>query len=167
MLCVKCGCEKESEARVCQKCGAALPRYVSEETPPPPVETPVVNERLQIFEDAVARVTSGEWSVEEFVNFLDDISAVLAEKEQDIRSIEIPDEAADDFAEELSVGFAGIELYNEGIGLMYSYVESGDPELLAQGLESIRRGNEDINEAMRINRENRSKLDDVCGTPLL
>ena len=30
----------------------------------------------------------------EFVNFLDDISAVLAEKEQDIRSIEIPDEAA-------------------------------------------------------------------------
>ena len=60
MFCVKCGFDNESEAKICRKCGATLPRYVSEaETQEEPkVESPVVNERLQIFEDAVDKVTT-------------------------------------------------------------------------------------------------------------
>lgn len=162
MLCVKCGSENDIKAKVCGKCGAVLPRYEAE-IKPEPEEVPVVNERLQIFEDAAAKVTSGEWQMEEFAAFLQETAAVMAEKEDGIRSIDIPEEAADDFKEELEIGFEGIELYNQGLEHMFAYTESAEPELLEAGLDLIRQGNERINEAMRINRENRSRLEEICG----
>ncbi|MGM9998804.1 MAG: hypothetical protein ACI38Q_05370 [Candidatus Bruticola sp.] len=168
MLCIKCGFDNEQDARICKKCGAALPRYVAEaEVEEVKVESPVINERLQIFEQAVDRVGSGEWSTEEFAHFLEETAAVLADKEQGIRSIDIPEEAAEDFKEELEVGFEGIKLYNQGMQVFFAYVESEDPALLEEGLELVRRGNERINEAMRINRENRSKLEESIGGPFL
>ena len=169
MFCVKCGFDNEPEAKICRKCGATLPRYVSEsETQEEPkVESPVINERLQIFEQAVEKVSSGEWSTEEFANFLEETAAILAEKEQGIRSIDIPEEAAADFKDELDVGFEGIKLYNQGMQVFFAFVENEDPELLEEGLELVRRGNERINEAMRINRENRSKLEESIGGPFL
>lgn len=167
VLCVKCGSENEAEAKVCARCGALLPRYLEEEEAAPAPQQEPIHERLQIFEEAVAKLQEGTWSLEEFSNFLTETAAVLAEKERGIKEIEIPEEAAADFQEELRVGFAGIELYNRGIESMFAYLEAQDPQLLEEGLDSIRQGNERINEAMRINRANRDKLEEACGASVL
>ncbi|MBQ7529205.1 zinc ribbon domain-containing protein [bacterium] len=158
MFCVKCGFANKDEDRICQKCGATLPRFISE-TKEEPKEVVNINERLQLFEDAVSKLKGGQLTIDGFAEFLDKISAVLAEKEAGIRSIEIPEEAIDDFKEELDTGFEGIALYNSGIASMYAYIEDLDETLLDEGLDKVRLGNERINEAMRINRENREKLE--------
>ena len=51
--------------------------------------------------------------------------------------------------------------------VFFAFVENEDPALLEEGLELVRQGNERINEAMRINRENRSKLEESIGGPFL
>ncbi len=160
MLCVKCGAENEESANCCSACGAILPRMMKEEAPKE--EPKKINERLQLFEDAVAKVLSSEWGLEQFEAFLREMIEVLAEKERGIREIEIPPEAMEDFREELDVGFSGIELYNRGIAVMTSYITDTQPHYLEAGLELIRQGNERINEAMRINRENRTSLEEAC-----
>ena len=111
--------------------------------------------------DAGDKVKSGEWSIDEYADFLGNISNTLAQKEQEIREIEIPEEAFEDFREELEMGFMGIELYNDGIAEMKIYVEDKDSAHIDYGLQLIADGNERINEAMRINRENRRKLEEM------
>lgn len=120
-----------------------------------------VNERYLQLKEAGEKVTSGAWTVEEYAAFLDHIARVLAQKEQEIRDIEIPPEAFEDFRQELEIGFSGIELYNNGINTMRGYLNDDDTTHIEEGLELIREGNEMINEAMRINRENRKKLEEV------
>jgi hypothetical protein len=120
-----------------------------------------VNERYMQFKDAGDKVIQGTWSVDQYNAFLDNISNVLSQKEQEIRNIEIPPEAIEDFRQELEIGFSGIDLYNQGIATMKLYVEDRDGTHIEEGLELIREGNELINEAMRINRENRRKLEEV------
>jgi len=86
---------------------------------------------------------------------------VLARKEQEIRDIEIPSEAYEDFRAELELGFQGIEMYNRGIATMRLYLADKNPAHVHEGLELILDGNEAINEAMRLNRENRRKMEDA------
>lgn len=163
MRCVKCGFENAEGAKICRKCGVLLFLFAEDdkkEEVQEPEELPVVNDRLKLFENAVAKVRSGAMSVNDFADFLEKTAAILSEKEQEIKSIDIPKEAIDDFKEELAVGFAGMDLYNQGIESMFAYVEELDDELLERGLELVRSGNERINEAMRINRENRNKLEE-------
>jgi hypothetical protein len=120
-----------------------------------------VNERLIQLEDAARKTAEGEWSAEELGEFLDGIIRILNEREQQIREIEIPPEAVEDFREELEVGFSGIQLYTEGVQRMLLFVEDPNPAHLEEGLELARQGNDHINEAMRINRENRRKLEEM------
>lgn len=122
---------------------------------------PKVNERYMQLKEAGEKVKSGEWSIEEYGSFLSEIHQILSQKEQEIREIEIPEEAVEEFSEELNVGFNGIELYNQGISNMMLYLEDENPDHIDYGLELVHEGNEKINEAMRINRENRRKLEEM------
>lgn len=159
MICMKCGHKNPSGAHSCEQCGALLPKMTQAaiETAPPPK----VNERYLLLKDAGDKAKSGEWSIEEYGKFLNEIRAVLSQKEQEIREIEIPEEAIDEFADELEVGFSGIELYNQGIANMILYLDDQNPDHIDYGLELVHEGNEKINEAMRINRENRRKLEEM------
>jgi len=157
LICIKCGHKNPAGVNYCDSCGAILPKMTQAEMAPPAK----VNERYMLLKDAGEKVRSGEWSVEEFISFLKNISAILSQKEQEIREIEIPSEAIAEFEEELNMGFSGIELYNQGISEMMLYAEDLNPEHLENGVEMIREGNERINEAMRINRENRRKLEEM------
>lgn len=161
MLCVKCGFSNAEGANYCTRCNAQLPRLVQAAAPDTEAETPRINERLQQIESAVQKALSGEWEADRFGQFLDEMATVLAEKERDIREIPIPPEAEDDFRDELEVGYAGIEMYGHGVQRMFSFLEDFDPAHLDAGLELVRQGNEHINEAMRINRENRRKLEEM------
>ena len=160
MYCVKCGFQNAEGANYCSKCNAQLPRVLTSPDQAEP-EAPRVNDRLQQIEGAVARASSGEWNPEEFGRFLQETAEILAEKERAIREITIPDEAADDFREELEIGYAGISLYNQGVQRMFDFVADSSPVHLEAGLELVRQGNECINQAMRINRENRRKLEEA------
>lgn len=161
MLCVKCGFQNADGSNYCTSCLAQLPRLVQAAIPRSEDEAPRINERLQQFEDAVAKVQSGDWETEQFAAFLDEMAEILAEKERDIRSIPIPEEAEDDFREELEIGFSGIEMYGLGVNRMFSFLQDLDGGHLEEGLELVRQGNERINEAMRVNRENRRKLEET------
>jgi len=44
---------------------------------------------------------------------------------------------------------------------MMLYLENQDPNHIDYGLELVHEGNEKINEAMKINRENRKKLEEM------
>lgn len=161
MLCVQCGFQNSDRDKCCAKCGAKLPQVMKGPTASCNPELGKVNERLQQFELAVQRVTDGEWNAQEFGLFLTEMSEILAEKENGIREIAIPEEAADEFREELAVGFAGIDSYNCGLSRMFEYLQNPDPKVLYDGLSLVREGNERINEAMRINRDNRAKLEEM------
>lgn len=160
VLCVKCGFQNSGNSNCCGKCGARLPRMDGGEMSVDTADSKV-SERLQVFENAVSKVKSGEWDGGQFGAFLKDMADILAEKERGIRTIPIPAEVADEFREELSIGFSGMELYNRGLERMYSYVGDPKPAYLDEGLALVRQGNEAINEAMRINRANRGKLEEL------
>jgi hypothetical protein len=167
MICVKCGHQNSELANFCEQCNAKLPRLVAE--PAEPAEQPPVQDRLRQLEEAARKVLSEEWSREQFAEYVENVLTVLQEKERAIREIEIPSEAMEDFREELEVGFVGISLYNQGLERMLGYVEDGDASHLDEGLDLVRQGNDHINEAMRINRENRRKLEEmyIDSSPLM
>ncbi len=160
MLCVKCGFQNADGANYCAQCKAQLLRVIPSASQAEP-EAPRVQDRLQQIEAAVTRVTSGEWNPDEFARFLEETAQILAEKERAIRDITIPDEAAEDFREELEIGYTGIDLYNQGVQRMFDFLSDSDPDHLEAGLDLVRQGNEHVNEAMRINRENRRKLEEL------
>ena len=162
MICMKCGEQNPEGINYCQRCNTMLPRVTPQSANTAQQQPPQkVNERYLQLKEAGENVASGAWTVDQYAFFLDHISRVLAQKEQEIRDIEIPPEAFEDFRQELEIGFAGIELYSNGIALMREFLGDGNVGHIQEGLDLIRDGNEMINEAMRINRENRRKLEEV------
>lgn len=159
-VCTRCGTENLDASRFCSNCNAALPQIIADAQAGGVLASKVM-ERYYQLKDAAEKVKNGEWTLEEYSSYLEGIAQVLAQKEQEIREIEIPEEAYEDFAEELEVGFNGIALYNEGIAHMMLYLEDQDPDHLDYGLDLVYQGNEQINEAMRINRDNRKKLEEM------
>lgn len=159
-VCTRCGAQNEDSSRHCTQCNAVLPNISSSVTqvPKPPDK---VYERYEHLREAGEKVLEGEITIEEYADFVEEISHVLAQREEEIRDVEIPDDAYEDFSEELELGFQGISLYNEGIAHMLMYVEDQDPEHIRYGLELVYEGNESINDAMKINRDNRRKLEEM------
>lgn len=157
MLCPKCGFDNQAGVFCCVKCGAKIPRFMQEAEPG--VQHTPISGRLQVIENAVSNVLGGVWELERFLEFLQELRDVLSAKEQEIRDIAIPEENRDEFNDELTMGFSGISLYNRGIAQMLTY-NGSNSEVLESGLNLVRQGNERINEAMRINRSNRNKLEE-------
>jgi acyl-CoA reductase-like NAD-dependent aldehyde dehydrogenase len=157
IVCTRCGTENVGGKRYCSSCQASLPQIVSHV----PREADKVLARYNQLKEASDKVKMRQWSLQEFAGYMENIAQVLAEKEEEIREIEIPEEGYEDFADELEVGFNGIALYNEGISHMMLYIEDQNPEHLDYGLELVLQGNDLLNEAMKINRETRRRLEEM------
>lgn len=160
MICVKCGFNNPDGSNYCQECNAVLPKLHQVSVVPPQK----VNERYNQLREAGEKVKGGEWTIEQYAEFLNNVAQILAQKAEEIREIsetEIPPEAFADFEEELTIGFDGIAHYELGIVEMMLYCGSHDPTHIDKGLELVAIGNEKINEAMGINRENRRKLEEM------
>lgn len=125
-----------------------------------PEDAPVTQRLIEV-EEAAEKAASGEWTPEQFEEFIEEVAQALVKREEDIRQIEIPPEAVEDFREELEVGFTGIQLWHEGVSRMALFSEELDVAHLEEGLDLCRQGNDHINEAMRINRENRKRLEEI------
>ncbi len=158
MFCPKCGFDNREGVFCCVKCGTKIPQFMQQTASEE--EQPSGHDRLRQFEEAVDNVRNGAWSLEQFDKFLHDINEVLTAKEREIHDIAIPEEASAEFKEELEIGFSGIALYNQGIAQMMKYVTTGEEKYLDSGISYVRKGNERILEAMRVNRENRDKLEE-------
>lgn len=124
-------------------------------------EPEVINQHLAEVEDACQRVASGEWTPEKFEEYLEQLAEKLQEREDFIRQIEIPPEAIEEMQEELEIGFSGIAHWNDGVSRMMQFVEEFDVTHLEEGLELCREGNDMLNEAMRINRENFKRVEEL------
>jgi len=160
LICIKCGFNNPDGSNYCQGCNAVLPKMHQVSVAPPQK----VNERYYQLKEAGEKVLSGEWTIAQYSEFLNNVAQILAQKAEEIREIsenEIPPEAFADFEEELTVGFDGIAHYELGIVEMMLFCSSNDPVHIEKGLELVSAGNEKINEAMRINRDNRRKLEEM------
>lgn len=159
IICVKCGHQNADNQSNCEQCGAQLPRMVQnqqEEAGPN-----YINDRVHELEQAAAKVKSGEWDIEQFADYVDGILQVMNEREQSIRAIEIPPQTIDQFRAELEAGFTGITLYHDGLAKMASYAETQDPDVLSEGLDLVRQGNDYLNEALRLNFSAQKKYEEM------
>ncbi len=157
MECIKCGTQNPDGSQNCEVCSLYLPSLQFTEQG---VADPIYDRYLE-FRSAVKKLVDHDWTTPQFARFVDEISFKMAQKEREIRDLDIPQEAIDDFREELEVGFEGIELYNKAVLHFRQYLETEDLLLIKSGLELAWAGNEKINEARRLNRQSRQKLPDM------
>jgi ribosomal protein L40E len=159
IICVKCGHQNGDAHSNCEKCQAQLPRMA--QAPKEESGPNYISDRVRELEEASQKVQSGEWSMEKFSEYIDGILQVMNEREQTIRAIEIPPQTIEQFRAELEAGFNGITLYHEGLARMASYAESEDPAVLSEGLELVRKGNDFLNEALRLNYSSQKKYEEM------
>ncbi|MCQ2735878.1 MAG: hypothetical protein MJ234_01490 [bacterium] len=157
MLCLMCGHDNPETATVCMNCKTPIHKLSQMTSSAPPAK---VTDRYMQIKAASDSVLAGAMSIDDYARFLHDTINVLAQKEQEIREVEIPEESYEEFADELNMGYQGIDMYNEGLEFLLRYTEDGDPVNISHGMGLIFDGNERINEAMRINRENRRKIEE-------
>lgn len=151
MECIRCGCQNREGCETCERCGLVLATLQFDEKG----EADPVYDRYLVFRNALMNALEGRWTVEDLTRFLDEESFKMAQKEQEIRQLEIPPDALEEFREELEVGFEGIERYNEALLHFRQYATVGDAAFAQSGLYLAWAGNEKINEARRLNRKNR------------
>lgn len=159
MVCVKCGHQTRDVLNKCPACkapfGAALPGSLQAE------EIEYCAERVSEFQQAADRILSEEWSVDQFLDYLEGQAECFFEYEEAIRGIQIPHEAIEDFRDELQRGFKGLALYQEGINTMKLFVDTQDTVYLEDGIELVRQGNDLLNDAIRINFQQRQKHEEL------
>lgn len=122
-------------------------------------EPEMIDKHLAEVEDACQRIASGEWNTEQFGEYIEQLAVKLQEREDFIRQIEIPPEAIEDMREELEIGFSGIAHWNDGVARISQFIDEPDISHLEEGLELCRQGNDLLNDAMRINRENFKRVE--------
>ena len=159
IICVKCSHQNGDGVSNCEQCGAQLPRMV--QNPQEESGPTYISDRVKELEDAATKVQSGDWSMDKFSEYIDGILQVMNEREQSIRSIEIPPQTIDQFRAELEAGFNGITLYHEGLARMAGYAETQDPANLTEGLELVKQGNDFLNEALRLNYTSQKKYEEM------
>lgn len=103
-------------------------------------------------------VQSGQITMEQFAEFLQQTATILQTRARDIYDNIQSTEYDKENAEEVSVGLAGVDSYQAGMNELWQFIDDGDPQHLETGLLQIWEGNQGIIEAMRINRESREEL---------
>jgi hypothetical protein len=159
IICVKCGHQNQDALNKCAGCQVALPKISVASGAEPELE--YTAERLTELQQAAAKIVSGEWTPDQFIDFLEGMQQYFSESEQAIRALEIPPEAIEDFRDELERGFRGLEFYQDGVACMMQFVDTGDEANLDEGLDLVRTGNDLLNEAMNINRAQRRKFEEL------
>lgn len=120
--------------------------------------------RYEQIKDACDRVRTNNWSLDEFGQFIQNLFQFLESQKDAIVGYVKETGYFEYGSQEVEMGMTGVQRYEEGLELIYSYIEDGVPEsVLDQGLAIIWEGNEMINEAMRENRQARRKLEEEWG----
>jgi len=165
ITCVLCGFENPPTSSICDRpgCGAKLPRI---EQSAPETKRAKVTDRYDRFKSAVDRVRDGEWTLEDFRSFLEEIDKLLTAKRKAYFDV-ITESGYAEFtetSEEVDQASSGIEDYEKGLGLMWQYAqEEADDSVLDRALGYMWEGNEKLNKAMTLNRALRKELTEQFG----
>lgn len=111
------------------------------------------------FKKAVDACKSGDWGPDEMHDFLERTSRYLEPKAAHIFDCISVKGYRDDASEECDCAEGGVEHYETGMSEMWLYCEDGDPGHLDRGLEILRKGNDMVNYAMKLNRDAYEELD--------
>ena len=137
--------------------GPPHPRFL----PQDPDQPALIDQHLREVTEACERVASGDWDLETFGEYIDQLVDRLAEREEYIKNMPIPPDIIDEIREELELGFSGITYWNDGLVRLGLFVEEPDVEHLEEGLDLCRQGNEMINEAAVLNRANYKRVEQL------
>ena len=132
-----------------------FPRYLPTESEEPEV----IDQHLLEVTEACQRVASGDWELDQFAEYIDQLVDRLTEREEFIKNMPIPPEIIDEIREELEVGFSGITYWNDGVARLALFPDDPDVEHLEEGLELCRQGNDLLNEAAQLNRANYRRVE--------
>ncbi len=119
--------------------------------------------RYEDFRKAADKARSGQWSPQEFKQWLDKMVQDLSGRRDYYVKVIKDTDYYDYRDEEVDMGMTGVLDYEAGMEEMAEFVEDQNPLHLDVALEKIWEGNEKINEAMRMNREFRRKLEEEWG----
>lgn len=155
MECIRCGRPANQEQTVCEGCGLDLTTL---EHGTDGRVHPVYELYLSLRRACDAAV-AGTQSSAEFAAFVQATSEKMEARERGIREVEIPPEVFDSIREELEAGFRGLALYNEAMAMLRDYVANPSSERMRAALDKAWEGNESINLARRLNRQQRDLQD--------
>lgn len=119
----------------------------------------VIDQHLAEVEEACQRVASGDWDLDKFAEYIEQLANRLTELEDTIKNMPIPPEIIDEIREELEIGFSGITYWNDGLARLAQFPDSPEVEHLEEGLELCREGNDLLNEAATLNRANYERVE--------
>lgn len=160
VVCIHCGQQNIPDSAECNNCGAVIPQmdrstyFRTHDT---------ITERYDEFRVAAEKARAGEWSPQELKQWLENMETMLAKRRDYLINVIKGADYYEYRSEEVELGVTGVFDYEEGMNMMSSFIEDGNPMHLDVGLEKIWEGNEKINEAMRMNREFRRKLEEEWG----
>lgn len=117
-----------------------------------------VTERLDRIREAANAVLTGGMPVDEFMAFIKDQHERFSAHANATKKFVQETGYMETDKEEVEVGYEGITSYLEGFREMLRYGRNQDPQFLEMGLELMSRGNNLINKAKCINRDNRELL---------
>lgn len=165
ITCVLCGYENPPTSSICDRpgCGAKLPRI---EQSAPETKRAKVTDRYDRFKSAVDKVRDGDWTLDDFRSFLEEIDKLLSVKRKAYFDV-ITESGYAEFTEtneEVEQASSGIEDYEKGLAFMWQYAsEEADDSVLDRALGFMWEGNEKLNKAMTLNRALRKELTEQFG----
>jgi hypothetical protein len=133
------------------------PRFLQ----PEPDQPEPIDQHLSEVTEACQHVAAGEWDLDQFADYIEQLAERLAEREEFIKSMPIPPEIIDEIREELELGFSGITYWNDGVARLAQFPDDPDVEHLEEGLELCRQGNDLLNEAAQLNRANYKRVEQL------
>lgn len=128
---------------------------------PQPEQPEVIDQHLKEVIEACQAVASGDWEIDQFAEYIEQLSVRLAEREDYIKKLPIPEEIIDEIREELELGFSGITYWNDGMARLTQFLDDPSVEHLEEGLDLCQQGNDLLNEAAQLNRTNYRRVEQL------
>lgn len=165
--CPYCGNEVGPDDDECGNCKSTLVSADPLDRPAPKSHERDITSRYDDFADKVQQVRDGRMTRKQFSTWLDTMNRSMSNQRD--RYVElIRTSGYYEFgSDEVDMGMTGILQYEEALEMMTLFAKNEDEEedmgVLDAALRKMWHGNEMCNEAMRINRDFRAKLEEDWG----
>lgn len=153
MICLHCGHLNEAFSTFCEKCQSVL----SQRVPPPPLA-----DRYDFIADCAKKVKSMQMSSGEFRDILENFMRTLKKVQDDVEKMEIPQDMEAETKDEMNMGTAGVKLYMEAILELHKFLDTRQDIYLQRGLAMANDANNRLNEALRLNFEGFTNIQETA-----
>lgn len=152
ITCLRCQFVNPRREPLCLACGITLPRETARG------DGDGSTGRLRRICSRVEQLRTGLLTTDQFRIWIENQLDILNRDGEAIVQFLQENNYWQQSEEEVAVGLAGVEAYAEGAAELWQYTQDLDPSHLDRGVDTLYRANENIIDAMRLNRERREKL---------